>query len=66
MEYDEINIHLNDNILLVFMKIKDNYNIKFMIVLDKDLPYTYLDDYVNKLEEAIDILKRYKILINSS
>ena len=58
MEYDEINIHLNDNILLVFMKIKDNYNIKFMIVLDKDLPYTYLDDYVNKLEEAIDVLKK--------
>lgn len=58
LEYDEINIHLNDNILLVFMKVRDNYNIKFLITLDKELPYTYLDDYINKLEDAIGILKR--------
>lgn len=58
LEYDEINIHLNDNILLVFMKVKDNYNIKFVITLDKDLPYTYLDEYVSKLEEVIEILKK--------
>ena len=58
LEYDEINIHLNDNILLVFMKVKENYNIKFLITLDKDLPYTYLGEYVSKMEEVIEILKK--------
>ena len=58
LEYDEINIHLNDNILLVFMKVKENYNIKFLIMIDKDLPYTYLDEYVSKMKEVIEILKK--------
>lgn len=58
LEYDEINIHLNDNILLVFMKVGENYNIKFLITLDKELPYTYLDEYVSKMEEVIEILKK--------
>lgn len=58
VEYDEINIHINDNILLVFMKVNENYNIKVLITLEKDLPYTYLDEYVSKLEEVIDILKK--------
>ena len=31
---------------------------EFLITLDKDLPYTYLDEYVGKIEEVIEILKK--------
>lgn len=55
-EYDELNIHLNDDILLVFQKIGDINSIKILLKIEKDLPYKYLDEYMNLVKDVLDKL----------
>ena len=53
-EYDELNIHINDDILLIFQKIGEHNSIKIMLTIDKDLPYKYLDEYMELVNDVLD------------
>ena len=52
-EYDEINIHLNDNMLLIFQKVGEFYNIKITLNIEKDLSYIYIDEYMELLDKTL-------------
>lgn len=62
-EYDELNIHLNDDILLVFQKVGEINSIKILLKIEKDLPYTYLDEYMELVNDTIKKLNNGNIEI---
>ena len=69
--YDELNVHLDDNVLLIFRKnenTKDDknlYSIRFVINLEKNLPLKFQTDYINKINESLKIIITYISLNNS-
>ena len=62
-EYDEIDIHINDDILLVFQKVEEKNNIKILLEIDIDLPYKYLDNYISLVVEVLDKIDNENIKI---
>ena len=60
--YDELNVHLDDNVILVFRNIdKETYSIRYLIKLEKNLPLKFQDDYIKKVEESLKIIISYII-----
>ena len=52
-EYEEICVHLDKNMILKFENYLDMYSIKIILILEKDLPYTYQDEILKNLEKYL-------------
>lgn len=67
--YDELNVHLDDNVLLIFRKNEnlpnDNYSIRFVIKLEKNLPLKYQTEYITKINDSLKTIISYMSLNNS-
>ena len=68
--YDELNVHLDDNVLLIFRKNenKDNnelYSIRYIVKLEKNLPLKFQTDYINKINDSLKVIISYISLNNS-
>ena len=59
-EYEEINIHIDKNMILKFENYLDMYLIKIILTLEKDLPYTYQDEIIKNLKIIFDIFEKNK------
>lgn len=64
-EYDELNVHINDDILLVFQKIGEINSIKILLNIEKDLPYKYVEEYMNLVKDVLEKLNNENIEILS-
>ena len=60
--YDELNVHLDENVTLVFRNVdKENYSIRYLIKLEKNLPLKFQNDYLEKIEQSLKIIISYII-----
>ena len=55
-EYEVFNIYINKDIAIIVENTNENYTIKIRMNIQKDIPQTFLDEYLNGIKENIEIL----------